>query len=136
MLTGLLDETTPFLEAPPLAPDEDEAYLQPTVSSETASLYEHCVRALDRSLKTGAHGLPLMGSGDWNDGMNRVGHNGKGESVWVGWFLHATLTEFARFCEARNDNKRATAYRKHIAKLKRALEGKAWDGYFNVDMSF
>ncbi|HMF57313.1 MAG TPA: glucoamylase family protein, partial [Pyrinomonadaceae bacterium] len=73
---AVLDEVTPFLEAPPLAPDQDEAYLQPTVSSETGSLYEHCVRALDRSLKVGAHGLPLMGSGDWNDGMNRVGHKG------------------------------------------------------------
>src|SRR5205823_4019494 len=113
---AVLDEVIPFLEAPPLKADEDEAYTQPTVSTETGSLYEHCVRALDRSLQTGAHGLPLMGSGDWNDGMNRVGHEGKGESVWVGWFLHTTLAQFAPFCAARKDTKRAQAYRAHIEK--------------------
>jgi cyclic beta-1,2-glucan synthetase len=79
---SLLDEITPFLDMPPLVEGEDESYQQPQVSPQQATLYEHCLRAIDRSLVTGEHGLPLMGSGDWNDGMNRVGHGGKGESVW------------------------------------------------------
>src|SRR6185295_7100780 len=82
---SILDEITSFLDVPPLAEGEDESYQQPQVSPEQATLYEHCLRAIDRSLVTGEHGLPLMGSGDWNDGMNRVGHGGKGESVWLGW---------------------------------------------------
>jgi cyclic beta-1,2-glucan synthetase len=124
----VLDEVVPFIEAPLLAPDESESYLQPTVSTEKASVYEHCARALDRSLKTGEHGLPLMGSGDWNDGMNRVGHLGRGESVWVGWFLHTTLGGFSAFCEARNEMTRAESYRSHMTNLKKALEEEAWDG--------
>ncbi|MCA1593322.1 MAG: hypothetical protein LC754_11880, partial [Acidobacteria bacterium] len=125
--SSVLDEIVPFLEAPLLAEGEDESYTQPTVSAETASLYEHCARALDRSLKTGAHGLPLMGSGDWNDGMNRVGNVGRGESVWVGWFLHNTLSQFAPFCQARADA-RAKTYFEHVGKLKQALEAEGWDG--------
>jgi cyclic beta-1,2-glucan synthetase len=125
---AVLDEIVPFLEAPPLAPGEDESYTQPRVSGESASLYEHCVRTLDRSLKVGAHGLPLMGSGDWNDGMNRVGNQGRGESIWVGWFLHTTLGWFKPFAEARKDAKRVDAYSEHIEKLKRALESGGWDG--------
>ena len=73
--------------------------MQPAVSTESASVFEHCVRAIDRSLAVGEHGLPLMGGGDWNDGMNRVGHLGKGESVWVGWFLYTTLVGFAPLCD-------------------------------------
>ncbi|HEX6185049.1 MAG TPA: glucoamylase family protein [Pyrinomonadaceae bacterium] len=125
---GVLDEVVPFLEAPPLEPGQDESYTQPAVSKESASLYEHCVRTLDRSLSVGPHGLPLMGSGDWNDGMNRVGHEGRGESVWVGWFLHTVLEWFAPFCEARGDATRADAYRAHLSKLRQALEAEAWDG--------
>lgn len=126
--TSVLDEVVPFIEAPQLKPDESESYTQPTTSSETASVFEHCARALDRSLETGAHGLPLMGSGDWNDGMNRVGYQGKGESVWVGWFLHTTLNGFVPFCEAQGDSGRAAAYREHMSSLKKALEDEAWDG--------
>ena len=74
---------------------------QPSQADETASLFEHCARGLDLSLATGAHGLPLMGAGDWNDGMNRVGEAGKGESVWLGWFLHAALSAFIPIAEAR-----------------------------------
>ena len=91
---SVLDEVVPFLEQPVLKPEEQEAYTQPVISSESGSVFEHCARALDRSLTVGEHGLPLMGSGDWNDGMNRVGHLGKGESVWVGWFLYATAGRF------------------------------------------
>ncbi|HYY57778.1 MAG TPA: glucoamylase family protein [Pyrinomonadaceae bacterium] len=124
----VLDEAIPFLEAPLLGAGEDESYTQPVVSGESASLYEHCARALDRSLGLGPHGLPLMGSGDWNDGMNRVGNKGQGESIWVGWFLHNTLEWFAPFCEERGDGERAARYREHIGKLKKALEAEGWDG--------
>ena len=86
--TAVLDETVPYLEGPALRPDQVDAYFQPERSPESASLFDHCAAALDRSLAVGAHGLPLIGSGDWNDGMNRVGHEGRGESVWLGWFLH------------------------------------------------
>jgi cyclic beta-1,2-glucan synthetase len=125
---AVLEEPAPFLEAALLADGEDESYLQPSVSAESASLYEHCVRALDRSLAVGAHGLPLMGSGDWNDGMNRVGNEGRGESIWLGWFLHHILTEFAHFCDERQDTPRGDHYRDHTAKLKIALEEHGWDG--------
>jgi cyclic beta-1,2-glucan synthetase len=126
--TSVLDEVVPFIEAPLLGPDESESYTQPTVSAETASVYEHCARTLDRSLEVGEHGLPLMGSGDWNDGMNRVGDKGKGESVWVGWFLHTTLNGFAPFAETRGETKRVETYRQHMKSLKEALEEQAWDG--------
>ncbi|HEV2883412.1 MAG TPA: glucoamylase family protein [Pyrinomonadaceae bacterium] len=125
---SVLDEVVPFLEQPLLKPDEQEVYMQPTVSPVSASVFDHCVLALDRSLPVGPHGLPLMGSGDWNDGMNRVGHLGKGESVWVGWFLYAILEAFAPLCEDRKQGSRATRYRKHLESLKVALAEKAWDG--------
>ncbi|HKR60784.1 MAG TPA: glucoamylase family protein [Pyrinomonadaceae bacterium] len=125
---GVLDEVTPFLEMQLLGPEDHELYMQPAVSSETATVFEHCARALDRSLAVGPHGLPLMGGGDWNDGMNRVGHLGKGESIWVGWFLHTTLTNFAPLCEARQETSRAEQYVKHLGDLKRALEEHGWDG--------
>ena len=124
----LLDEIVPFLEGPPIPEGQDDAYFQPTVSAERATLFEHCARALDRSLAVGTHGLPLMGTGDWNDGMNRVGHEGRGESVWLGWFLHTTLWEFARLADLRGESGRADAWRKHVHALKAALEAHAWDG--------
>ncbi len=125
---SVLDEVVPFLEQPLLKPDEQEAYLQPSVSTESASVFEHCIRAIDRSLAVGKHGLPLMGGGDWNDGMNRVGPQGNGESVWVGWFLYTTLVEFAPICDGRDDGARAERYREHTEKLKTALAENAWDG--------
>lgn len=92
-------------------------------------LYEHCARALDLAIqRTGADGLPLMLGGDWNDGMNRVGVGGKGESVWLGWFLLKTLTDFSAVAKAQGDAKHAKAWEAHAANLKRALENKAWDG--------
>jgi cyclic beta-1,2-glucan synthetase len=125
--TGVLDEVVPFLEAPPLASGAQEAYGQPRASREQASLYEHCLRALERGLTAGPHGLPLMGSGDWNDGMNHVGRLGRGESTWVGFFLHAVLREFAPLCEARGELDRAERYRAETVRLASALE-RAWDG--------
>jgi cyclic beta-1,2-glucan synthetase len=124
----VLDEVVHFLEGPPLAAGQHESYFQPTVSPERGTLFEHCARALDRSLAVGAHGLPLIGSGDWNDGMNRVGPEGRGESVWLGWFLHTTLWEFAQMADARGEHARANAWRDHVRALKAALEEHAWDG--------
>jgi cyclic beta-1,2-glucan synthetase len=124
---GVLDELVPFLEGEVLAPDAQDAYAQPHVSTEEASLFEHCVRALDRGLTSGAHGLPLMGSGDWNDGMNRVGREGRGESTWLGFFLHTVLSEFAPICATRGDTVRAGRYRAEAARLSSALE-RTWDG--------
>ena len=97
---GVLDEAVSFLEGQRLAAGEHENFFHPTVSDETATLFEHCARGLDRSLSLGVHGLPLIGTGDWNDGMNRVGEGGRGESVWLGWFLHAALTAFAPLCRS------------------------------------
>src|SRR4029077_2376602 len=94
--TAVLDERVPYLHGEPLKPEELERFFEPEISAESATLFEHCARALDRSLAVGSHGLPLMGTGDWNDGMNRVGIGGKGESVWLAWFLHTNLWEFAK----------------------------------------
>ncbi|MGI8734706.1 MAG: GH36-type glycosyl hydrolase domain-containing protein [Pyrinomonadaceae bacterium] len=124
----VLDEVVPFLEMPLLGSEEHETYMQPVVSAESGTIFDHCARALDRSLAVGPHGLPLMGGGDWNDGMNRVGPLGKGESVWVGWFLHTTLASFAPFCEQRQEAVRAERYLKHLESLKKALEEHGWDG--------
>jgi cyclic beta-1,2-glucan synthetase len=96
---SVLAEEVPFIEGPLLEPEHVENYLQPEISKEQASVFEHCARAIDRSLTAGQHGLPLMGSGDWNDGMNRVGVEGKGESVWLGWFLCTVLQGFMPLCD-------------------------------------
>jgi cyclic beta-1,2-glucan synthetase len=122
----VLDESVHFLEAPILAAAETEAYGLPRVSTATASLFDHCVRAIDKGLTTGAHGLPLMGSGDWNDGMSRVGIQGRGESVWLGWFLNTVLRQFIPLCEQR-DPGRATRYAGEVTRLAHMLE-RSWDG--------
>ncbi len=124
----ILDEQAPFLQAPQLGVDEEERYGAYATSDRSASLYEHCRRALERGVTAGAHGLPLMGGGDWNDGMNRVGAGGRGESVWLGWFLHATLTRFAAVCTQRGDDGLAAAYRQRAEVLRQALEQNGWDG--------
>ena len=125
---SVLEEVVPFLDQPPLEADEHESYRQPEISDESASIYEHCARAIDRSLPVGKHGLPLMGGGDWNDGMNRVGQLGKGESVWLGWFLYTTIAAFTPHVDARKQKARGNRYRKYLENLKKALEEKAWDG--------
>jgi len=124
---SLLDEVVTFLEAPLLQPEEAETYLLPQTSSESASIFEHCVRAIAHATRYGAHGLPLIGSGDWNDGMNRVGHLGRGESVWLGWFLAYVLKTFAPLCEARDRHDLAQRYRGDANWLAGMLE-LAWDG--------
>src|SRR5581483_6058292 len=125
---GVLDEPLPFVAARPLAPGEDEAYLLPTPAAERADLYTHCCRALDRALTRGAHGLPLMGTGDWNDGMNRVGREGRGESVWLGFFLYHVLGAFLPLVARRGDQARAARWEAHRAALADALDGAGWDG--------
>ncbi len=125
---AILDQRVPFIEARALEAVETEAYLLPTRSDEEASLFEHCTRAVDRALVTGPHGLPLIGCGDWNDGMNRVGVAGRGESVWLAWFLITILNKVAPLCDKRGDAQRAERYRQHAAALKAAVEEHAWDG--------
>ncbi len=125
--TGVLDERVPFLEAPPVPPEAQDVYAEPRVSTEEGSLFDHCVRALERALTAGVHGLPLIGSGDWNDGMNLVGRAGRGESTWLGFFLHAVLSDFAPLCTARGEAVRAGRYRDEAARLASALE-RTWDG--------
>jgi cyclic beta-1,2-glucan synthetase len=126
--TNVLKERVSFLEGPVLNTEQDDAYFEPTQSMEDATLFEHCARALDLSLKTGLHGLPLMGSGDWNDGMNRVGNQGKGESIWLAWFFITTLSEFVSLAEQQEENERAIRWREHVVQLKVAVEAHGWDG--------
>ncbi len=125
---SILDETAPFLTSDLLGPEEHERY-EPTVhSGEVGTIYEHCVRALERSLRYGEHGLPLMGIGDWNDGMSLIGAQGRGESVWLGWFLGDILRGFAEVCELRSEPDRATRYRHEREKIAAAMNDAAWDG--------
>src|SRR5271166_371466 len=125
---AVLDETVPFLEGQSLEPGEHDSYFSPTISDQKATVFEHCALALDASLALGAHGLPLMGTGDWNDGMNRVGENGAGESVWLGWFLHVALTAFIPLAKNRGETVRAERWRAHAGSLRASLEREAWDG--------
>ncbi len=125
---SVLDEEVRWLEGPALEEGQPEAYFEPTVSKDRATLYEHCARALDLSLDLGSHGLPLMGGGDWNDGMNRVGHQGRGESVWLGWFLVANLRDFARIADRRGERGRAEGWQSRAASLATSLDAEAWDG--------
>ncbi len=125
---AVLDVSVPFVDGPTLRSSERDLYFQPTRTEETASLFEHCARALDCSLQTGTHGLPLIGAGDWNDGMNRVGEAGRGESVWLGWFLYAALTAFVPFAQSRGENQRAENWSTHATALRSAQERESWDG--------
>ena len=126
--TGVLDEKIPFLEARPVKPDEEAYYDLPNRSEESATLYQHCVRAIERGLKFGQHGLPLMGCGDWNDGMNLVGKEGRGESVWLAFFMHDVLTRFAGLARARGDVPFADRCLAQALQLQQNIELHAWDG--------
>lgn len=125
---GILDEEVHFLEDLPLDEDEDERYGTPRISEEKASVYDHCIRAIERALRFGEHGIPLMGSGDWNDGMNAVGRKGKGESIWLGWFICDTLRKFIPACEYMKDYERSKRYERAIGDISRAIEENGWDG--------
>ncbi len=124
---ALLDVRVPYLAAPLLEADEVESYSHPTQAAEDGSVYEHCLRAIDRGATTGPHGLPLFGAGDWNDGMNRVGREGRGESTWLGFFLHGILLTFAGLANERGDGGRAARYHDDAARLAARLEA-TWDG--------
>ena len=123
---SILAEKIPFLKGEPLKPEEADRYSQFESTTELYTLYEHCRRSLEKGLTAGVHGLPLMGDGDWNDGMNRVGAEGRGESVWLGWFLYATLKRFAALCILMKDD--PEPYDQKAKLLSQALEGHAWDG--------
>ena len=127
---SILEERVPFIRAPLLQPGQEDSYNQPTVDeASAATIVEHAIRVADRHLAGGAHGLPFIGSCDWNDGMNMVGHEGKGESVWLAWFLFLTLDRFAALLDTCDDKKQqAEAYRARMASLKTAIEEQAWDG--------
>jgi cyclic beta-1,2-glucan synthetase len=124
---AILDVQVPFVQGAALQPGQTDAFFAPGKTATTATLFEHCARAIDVSLANGVHGLPLMGTGDWNDGMNRVGAGGKGESVWMGWFLCRVIADFKPFADARRDA-RASSWHDHVRTLQLALETKAWDG--------
>jgi cellobiose phosphorylase len=126
--TGVLDEPIHFLEGRPVNAEEDSYYDLPSRSEETASLYVHCMRAILRGLRYGEHGLPLMGSGDWNDGMNAVGEHGKGESVWLGFFLYEVLVRFAEVARRRGDLTFAERCQGEAARVRGNVEQHGWDG--------
>lgn len=125
---SLLEEVVPYLQDQPLGEKEDERYSIPQLSSSQGTVYDHCIRAIERSLKFGEHGLPLIGSGDWNDGFSRIGVKGKGESVWLGWFLITTLQRFAIICENHAESERAEKYRQIAKEINESIEKNAWDG--------
>jgi cyclic beta-1,2-glucan synthetase len=130
-LTGdaaILNERIPFIEDRALEEKEHEAFMTPHESLDSATLYEHCRRAIERGMRTGPHGLPLIGSGDWNDGMNRVGIKGSGESIWLAWFLIGVLNEFAGMTKLHGSPEHVIAYRERARHLAEAVERHAWDG--------
>ena len=125
---ALLDERIPFLQGRTVPADAEDIYETPTMDGEHATLYEHAARAIDRSLAVGVHGLPLIGTGDWNDGMNRIGHGGKGESVWLAWFLCAVVDGLAPLAQGRGESARAAHWQRARAGWVKALDSQAWDG--------
>ena len=126
--SGVLDESVSFLEARPVRADEEAYYDLPHRSEESATLYIHCVRAIERGLTLGVHGLPLMGCGDWNDGMNRVGHEGRGESVWLAFFQYDVLTRFSKLASNYGDASFSERCLAHAQRLQQNIEENAWDG--------
>jgi cyclic beta-1,2-glucan synthetase len=125
---SVLSENTPFLSGPVLREGQRDAFFEPAISEKQVSLFDHCALALNSSLAIGARGLPLMGTGDWNDGMDSVGEEGAGESVWLAWFLHAALTQFAELADNRGAAEQAASWRAHASALAEAAEAAAWDG--------
>jgi cyclic beta-1,2-glucan synthetase len=133
---AILDEAIPFLGGRPLNADEESYYELPTIGTEKVSLYNHAVRAINNGLKFGVHGLPLMGSGDWNDGMNRVGKEGRGESIWLGFFLYSVLKRFAILATRYGDNAFAAHCDEESHKLQQQLESHGWDGQWYLRAYF
>ncbi|MFZ5911460.1 MAG: GH36-type glycosyl hydrolase domain-containing protein [Chloroflexota bacterium] len=125
---SILHERLPFLQAEPLKDDEHERYGQFPTSEQRATLYEHCIQAILKGATRGEHGLPLIGAHDWNDGMNRVGLEGKGESIWLGWFLYTVLESFAKICDRMDEEEQAADFRSRLEPLREALDEHGWDG--------
>jgi cyclic beta-1,2-glucan synthetase len=125
---SVLDEIVSYLEDEPLQPNEHDRFSIPRVSEEKGSIYDHCVRAIGKAMNFGERGLPLMGGGDWNDGMDKVGIRGKGESVWLGWFLYTVLQRFIPVCRVMKDHERANRYTQVSMELVTSIEKHAWDG--------
>jgi cellobiose phosphorylase len=125
---GVLDQRIPFVDGRAVRADEDAYYDLPHISDDVGTLYEHCTRAIDNGLHFGEHGLPLMGCGDWNDGMNLVGEKGKGESVWLAFFLYDVLRKFIALAQTRGDLLIAGKYIIEADKLRANIEAHAWDG--------
>jgi len=126
--TKLLDEKTPFITAPMLKEGHQESYLRPEISDQSATVYEHCCLATDRGLTAGPNGLPLIGCGDWNDGFSRVGCKGRGESVWMAFFIDCVLQKMLPLCESRGDADRVARYSEYRKKLHQAIDTAGWDG--------
>lgn len=133
---AVLDEVLPFIEGDALADRAEDAYTVPRVSTEAATLFEHCARAIDVRLQVGPHGLPLIGAGDWNDGMNRVGPGGQGESVWLAWLLCRVVADFAPLAEERGERLRVARWQAAARGWRQALAGPAWDGAWYVRAFF
>ncbi len=128
--TAVLDEAVAFISGPPIPEGAEDAYYAPSISESTAPVYEHCARTIDRSLGLGLHGLPFMGTGDWNDGMNRIGHEGRGESIWLAWFLCSVVEHFAPLAQARGDGERAAKWLAARTGWIEALHSYGWDGHW------
>ncbi len=126
--SNILHENMPFLEGRPLNADEESYYDLPVRSDQSASLYDHCVKAIEHGLRFGDHGLPLIGSGDWNDGMDKVGNHGRGESVWLAFFLYNVLTQFIELAKFKRDTAFAEKCRQEAEQLKNNIEKHGWDG--------
>ena len=133
---GVLDERVNFVMGRPLGPEEEAYYDLPARSEESGTLYEHCVRAIQSSLRFGRHGLPLMGTGDWNDAMNRVGYQGIGESIWMAFFLYDVLTKFEEIALMRGDETFASLCRSESSNLRRKIEESGWDGHWYLRAYF
>jgi cyclic beta-1,2-glucan synthetase len=134
---SILDEKITFIDGPLLAADQHDAYFHPMETDESATLFEHCARGLDQCLElTGENGLPLMGTGDWNDGMNRVGEGGQGESVWLGWLLIRTINLFSPMAQIRDEDERVQRWVAHASNVRETIEEKAWDGEWYRRASF
>ncbi|MHC4952859.1 MAG: GH36-type glycosyl hydrolase domain-containing protein [Planctomycetota bacterium] len=126
--SGVLDEEVPFLAGEPLGEKEHQRYEQFAATRDTASLFEHCRRSIEHGVKEGERGLPLIGDGDWNDGMDRVGRKGRGESVWLAWFILSTVDGFARLCDRRGEGELGAMWRERADAIGRAVERTSWDG--------
>jgi cyclic beta-1,2-glucan synthetase len=124
----LLDDTVPFLDGQQVPEGAEDIYESPRTDGPMATVYEHAARAIDRSLGSGPHGLPLFGTGDWNDGMNRVGHEGQGESIWMAWFLAQVIEDFAPVATARGEHERVQRWKAARDGWVAALDGPGWDG--------